>query len=441
LNIRKSSFVGRLGSMVILAVGFIPSTARPASAPAQAVPPVLSPSDGEHLVRVLPVFFVPAGEKEPTPEQGEKWMRHMQWAQKRYREMLGGQDTFALASDRPVVYESKNPLRLYRAAPEGSAPQCLAELLEFFKTDRFDAPYVFFIMVLNPADDFPNGGGRPINGGFNTGGGVIIMSTYALDRIPNVQSTIQHELGHSFGLTHVDAFGYNMATCPSIMSYNKAHHAKDFQPSPTPGILIPEDLRGLALNKKVLPHFTYVPAKSLSPKIPHLGPMTIPGQPSWLATVSTSSGEEFGSSAANAVQHEIKPSSEKTGFDKTTMWQSGKTTTGWVSIDVTFPVPLTLDRLVVHSQHSGKHHEARQVKVQVFEKGAWQARVQRALPSVDAAASFPSVTAQKWRFSFQAGQSGYVVIRGLQFFHAGRELFPPPVPYSEAPAPALKGKR
>ena len=73
------------------------------------------------------------------------------------------------------------------------------------------------------------------------------MSSFALDRIPNFQSTLQHEIAHTCGLPHVDVYGYGMKTSRSIMAYNPAHKTKGFQPAREPGILIPEDRRGLAL--------------------------------------------------------------------------------------------------------------------------------------------------------------------------------------------------
>ncbi len=97
---------------------------------------------------------------------------------------------------------------------------------------------------MNPNDGWPAGGGRPFNGGFNTGGGIVIMSSNGLDRAPNFQSTLQHELGHAFGLPHVDVYGYDMQTNMSMMSYNPSHHTNGFEPSATPGRFIPEDRAG-----------------------------------------------------------------------------------------------------------------------------------------------------------------------------------------------------
>ena len=100
--------------------------------------------------------------------------------------------------------------------------------------------------MMNPKDDIPTPGGRPLNGGFNTGGGIIILSSFTLDRSPYIQSTLQHELGHAFGLPHVDVYGYDMKTNASIMSYDPRHHTKGFTESRKPGKLIPEDRHGYA---------------------------------------------------------------------------------------------------------------------------------------------------------------------------------------------------
>jgi hypothetical protein len=179
-----------------------------------------------------------------------------------------------------VVYRAPHDLAHYRQQAEGAAQLLTAELLPFFHVDRMTCNSVYVIVVMNPHDDFPQGGGRPINGGFGKGGGALALSTYLLDRMPNFQSTLQHELGHAFGLPHVKEYGYNMRTNASIMSYNPAHHTSGFQPSPTPGTLIPEDRRGLALNQRVFPGLSFdprrdVPAGYRLQRVVGLGPMTL----------------------------------------------------------------------------------------------------------------------------------------------------------------------
>jgi hypothetical protein len=290
---------------------------------------------------------------------------------------------------------------------------------------------------MNPKDDFPNGGGRSLNGGFNTGGGIVELSSYALDKIPNVQSTIQHELAHSFGLPHVDVYGYDMKSNDSIMSYNPKHHTKAFAPSATPGKLIPEDLRGLSFNHRVFSKLRFdrerdVPAGyALAERIVTLGPMQIPGQPD-LVKVTTEAGEDFGSKVGNIVQHQILPSKNvgKVMYDASNMWQSAKSTTGWVAVDVTFPFAVELTRVGIHSQHSGQYNPAKAARIAVqVENRQFTKLVEADLKAVDDTVAFEKTKGQVWRFEFQAGESGCVVLRGLQFFSGDDELFPPQVPW------------
>ncbi len=48
-------------------------------------------------VKVLPVFVVHRDQPLPTRSQKDRLMRHLKWSQTRFREMLSGGDTFALA--------------------------------------------------------------------------------------------------------------------------------------------------------------------------------------------------------------------------------------------------------------------------------------------------------------------------------------------------------
>ncbi len=235
-------------------------------------------------VSVLPVFFVPTDAPAPTDTQKAALSKHVEWTQRRYRELLRG-TTFRIAPGGVRVHQAPNPGTYYEALPEGGAPQYVAELLDEYRLSRAACPYVFVVVFLSPDHDFPGGGGRPINGGNNEGGGVVILSSHALDTAPNFQSTLQHELGHAFGLPHVDVYGYSMTDNPSLMSYNPGHHTEGFTPSSHPGAFIPEDLRALALNQRAFPGLTFDPTRdvpagyALHPKLVRLGPMNIPGRP------------------------------------------------------------------------------------------------------------------------------------------------------------------
>jgi hypothetical protein len=235
-------------------------------------------------VKVLPVFFVAKDESPPTKRQEASLQKHVTWAQTRYKQMLKGRGTFALAAGEPQVYHAEHDAVYYRAQSEGAAPQIVDELLRRYKYNRYNCPLIFVAIVMNPRDAYPGGGARPFNGGINSGGGIVEMSSYGLDRAPNFQSTLQHELGHAFGLPHVDAYGYDMEKNPSLMSYNPKHHTDGFKPSKTPGILIAEDIRALALNRRVFPRLRFdpktdVPQGYTMQRIVTLGPMNIPGHP------------------------------------------------------------------------------------------------------------------------------------------------------------------
>lgn len=391
-------------------------------------------------VKVLPVFFVPSGEPAPTEEQTKRLVKHVEWARARYKELLRDQDTFTVAEPAPRVYKSQRALAFYRDKPEAAAGHFVDELLTAYEHTRFNCPYVLLVVVMNPKDDFPVGGGRPLNGGINTGGGVIQLSSFALDQSPNFQSTLQHELGHAFGLPHVDVYRYDMKTNESLMSYNPKHHTKGFAPSSAPGVLIPEDLRGLALNRRVFPKLRFDPVKDvpagykMAGRIVPLGPMTIPNQPDG-PKFETASGEDFGSRVASLATGPVAPNKKgKVTFDAATMWQSAKARNGWVSVDVTFPYEVELSHIAVHSQHSGEYNAARAVRVAVSDpKGQFRQVADVTLKSPDEKVSVPKTKARAWRFEFQAGASQCVTLRGLRFYSGADELFPPLVPSPPLP--------
>jgi hypothetical protein len=100
-------------------------------------------------------------------------------------------------------------------------------------------------------------------------------------------------------------------------------------------------------------------------------------------------------------------------------------------VNVTFPFAVELTGVAIHSQHSGRYHAARAVRVAV-QDAPEQIRqlVTVDLKSVDEIVSLPKTAGRIWRFDLQAGDSGCVVLRGLQFYAGDDELFPPLVPWT-----------
>lgn len=383
-------------------------------------------------VSVLPVFLVPRGARTPTEAEGKLLMRHLELARRRYRQLLDV--TFPLAKETPDVVRARLPLEEYRRLPKAEpAGRWAAELFEHYKCDRFTCPYIFVAVVANPAGNWPPGGGRPINGGLNRGGGILVMSTFGLTKMPNFQSTLQHELGHAFGLPHVDVYGYSMKANPSMMSYNPAHRTNGLRPARVPGVFIPEDYRGLAMNNRVFPEFKFDARRHLprgyrmSKKVITLGPMKLRGGPDYEPRAATASGEAFGSSVSHIVAgKQVTPSAGPgVTFNPKAMWHSARSRTGWVDVTVKFPRPVRLTAVAVHSQHSGKSHAAQAVRVRTASKVI----VIKRLNSVDDVVRFRPAAADTWRFDFRAGPSGQVVLRGLRFFDGAEELFAPRVPY------------
>ncbi len=402
--------------------------------------PVISFSQQQCLtpsqVRVLPLFFVPQNGTQPSQSQKDNLIHHLKWSQERYLEMLKQRSTFQIADTVPIVYTGKFLANVYQSQTDGGASLYADELLTYFGVTRNESPYIFLVVFMNPSYQFPTGGARPINGGYNTGGGIVILSSYDLDKTPNFQSTLQHELGHSFGLPHVDVYGFDMNTNQSIMSYNPAHHTNGFKSSSTPGGMNPEDLRALALNKLCFPDFYFDPTidKPVNYSLQNpvwLGIFDIPNQKTYKLNVFTNSGEAFGTHVENIVQHQIKQNVSGIGvvFDQNTMWQSEPGTLAVA--EVHFPFSVSIDRIGVHSQHSGQYNKADNVKIETYNKGNYTLIYNGNLSDADQYISFSTSSDSVWRFSFKPGTSKTVTIRGLEFFFKDEAVFPPLIPYVE----------
>ncbi|MDB5386829.1 MAG: hypothetical protein JWM11_2475 [Planctomycetaceae bacterium] len=410
----------------------IPKTVLPPAANAPKVAVDYHPP--EH-VSVLPLAFIPRDQQPPTNDEQALFLKHLNLTQQRYRELLNG-DTFEIAKQQVQQVSGGKSLDFYRTAPEQGASDIVSELLEHFKTNRFQCPYVFCILLMNSKDDFPSGGGRPINGGVNTGGGMMYLSSRSLVTNEHFQCTLQHELGHGFGLPHVDAYGYDMATNPSLMSYNAAHFTKGFAASPTPGILIPEDRRALALNRRVFAKATFDSARDmpavypLAKRILTLPPMDLPGQPAYYATLTSNVSAAPGINVDPIVREQTFPSARWVNFDFNLMWHSLRNLpNNEGEIQITFPFEVRLSGISIHSQHMALDHEATGVRLQIMDGDRRRVVVERPLTKIDELVSFPPATGQKWSLLLKGNKSQTLIVRGLRFFDGGQEVFPHQVPY------------
>ena len=111
------------------------------------------------------------------------------------------------------------------------------------------------------------------------------------------------------------------------------------------------------------------------------------------------------------------------------MWQSRDSIDGLSSVVVTFPVPVTLTGVGVHSQHSGVHSAADGVRIEVPAKGTPLCVAEMPLPSPDVNVPLLGpAPAKEWRIFFHAENKKAVTIRGLRFFTRTGEIFPHPSP-------------
>ena len=432
-------------------------------------------------IAVKPIVFYPQG----TAVAGSwetLWPTLHEAAREKYRQMLDGRDTFELAPLRVVngrfsaaEYKQlcfvgsglKSPGELTEEdgpCSEG-VETILAEILSQPFEDgrshtRYTLPFCLSVLMVDPDKAWGEGGGRTFNGEANLGGGIQVTPSWHLDE-GTLTSTLIHELGHTFGLVHSNGRGpqdedeaaefqatelyqcyYDLWKSPSVMSYNTANHTNTTQADAIPGCLLGDEIHALAGNKNVFPDLAFDPAADFGcgagPSCPphdgtvrqaYIGPMTM----IWCTSGFESLIDNGVAARLNDTPARwILSSHPETGFVGGRMWHSAEANEeGWVSLDITFAMPVELDRVIVYSEHSGEHHRAELVQIErETSPGSYEFVKRVSPPGCDAELEFATAEAWRWRIALRAGRSKMVVVRGLRFFKGDYEWFPPLGPHA-----------
>lgn len=210
---------------------------------------------------VRPVFYITKDGSAPPPAEAKLLEDHLELARNRFADLLNG-DTFQLWDRKPIVFQSNYYSGELDASNDNGMAEASDEVLKALGRTRWNCPYVFVVIVVG-ADRVPKPMGHTFNGGFDNGGGIVVDSENGLMQTPTFQSNLQRSLGQAFGLPTVDAYGYDMDTSKSIMSTNIEHDSSGLKPSGSPGVFIPEDLRGLGLNRWAFLKYRFDPGRDL----------------------------------------------------------------------------------------------------------------------------------------------------------------------------------
>jgi len=312
-------------------------------------------------------------------------------------------------------------------------------------------------LLIDPLAEWNAGWGRNLNGEYDLGGGFLVISSAFFDQ-GKLMSTLIHELGHSFGLVHVNdragnnglSAGSSIYQCyydpnqsNSIMSYKIANQTNSTEPAQIPGCLLGDEIEALSRNRLVFPDLAFdsdndfdcPPDQPGCP--PHdkvvrrepLGPMHM---------FFCTTGFEMpidGSKIQNLNDQPgrwILSSHPAIGFVGARMWQSSAANkAGWVDFKVTFPMFVSLNRLIIYTEHSGKYNKAEMVQIErQNSKGTFSFLKRQATPEPDTEIEFPSIETQVLKLALKAGDSNTLSVRGIRFFLDDDELFPPLGPHA-----------
>ncbi len=218
-------------------------------------------------LEVLPVIFLPQNEAvdiHSLSDAKHRLKTMLNIARQTYKELLNIDRSFLISDSGIEIYSAQQSYADYQQTNPDIAHRIVKELFEWQNDDRMLSNKLYLVIVVNQHDNnlAKVGGGRTFNGQPGSGGAIVLMEYSSLvnDQPYPFLSTLIHELGHGFGLSHVDCLGYDMSTNPSVMSYNLDHHSNGSELADVDLQFNPEELFILSQNVMAFPDFQFNPA-------------------------------------------------------------------------------------------------------------------------------------------------------------------------------------
>lgn len=216
--------------------------------------PVGLPRDGRLLVK--PVIIVPKDVSAPPEVNVRMYRLHMRLAQREFRKQLMGKDTFGLI-DQVLVLNGAHDKAYYedfirrQEASEPGAREVRLHDQQAGLGNRFI--YVFSYYGAGwPAGAHGNGSGDA------NGGSVWMVNSTNKMINGSHQHLLCHELGHAFGLSHLEDYGWRRGNdIPSFVGGSEKVQTAGFSYGIQEPRLLRHELRILARNKAVFPNFEF----------------------------------------------------------------------------------------------------------------------------------------------------------------------------------------
>ncbi len=208
---------------------------------------------------VRPVLFFPCDvpvDEGYVARASEHIAEHLAVAQARYRRWLVT-DTFPFV-ETIVVRSARTHLDYKKGDAFWDIFREICEALGDCDATSTTAYLTFFVRPPGFEDELWLGAGGPST----EGSGMALLDGRCIleDEPYPMQSTLVHELGHAFGLPHVDAWGEDLDACDSVMSYARRHHTVGPSTPDPDAQFLPEEFDLLGRNEVAFPNFAYDPA-------------------------------------------------------------------------------------------------------------------------------------------------------------------------------------